>query len=145
MKRFRNSIDYIDILSKTKNIRHVVIKNKLAINWWELKFKNVSIKIMQSDHSATLYLFCKEFTCNIDFSNFKESFWLNYWEFEENEETRYCFLHLKHSELCRFSDYKVIDDYEEIKNTSIKFPTDLDIQNNKLEIIIYYAKELVIN
>ena len=116
------SFDIIRILKNVTQNAELNLKHKSWFNSCSLCFKNVPIKIIQSNYEDPLFVKWNAFTCYVEIEKFTKNFWFSLISSETTKDTSETFIHLKYSKEYSFDFCKLIDESEIMKTYKIKFP-----------------------
>ena len=128
------SFDIIRILKNTpQNIKLNLIHMSMLYSC-SLNFKNVPIKIIQSNCEDLLFVKWNAFTCCVEIDQLSKNFWFSSVDSETTKDTSDTFIHLNYSKGYNFNCCKLIDESEIMKAYKIKFPNHNSM--SKWEFII---------
>ena len=114
-----------DIIRILKSVTHNVkldLIHEYAIDSCSLCFKNVPIKIIQSNWEDPLFVKWNAFTCYVEIDQLSKNFWFSSIGLETTKDTSDTFIHLNYSKEYNFDCSKLIDESEIMKTYKIKFP-----------------------
>ena len=103
-----------------------------------LCFKNVPIKIIQSNWEDPLFVKWNAFTCYVEIDQLSKNFWFSSIGSETTKDTSDTFIHLKYSRKYIFDCSKLIDESEIMKTYIIKFPNHHSMSECELIIPMKY-------
>ena len=112
------SFDIIRILKNVSQNIKLKFKHQFAFDSCSLCFKNVPIKIIQSDCEDPLFVKWNAFTCYVEIDQLYKNFWFSSIDSETSKDTSETFIHLKYSKEYNFDCRKLIDEswnYESIQ------------------------------
>ena len=95
--------------------------HEYAIDFCSLCFKNVPIKIIQSNCEDPLFVKWNAFTCYVEIDQLSKNFWFGWADSETSKYTSDTFIHLKYSKEYKFDCCKLIDESDIMKTYNIKF------------------------
>ena len=116
------SFDIIKILKNAPQSIKLNLRHMYALDSCSLCFKNVPIKIIQSNCEDPLFVKWNAFTCYVEIDQFHKNFWFSSIGSETTKDTSEAFIHLKYSKEYKFGCCKLIDESEIMKTYNIKFP-----------------------
>ena len=116
------SFDIIRILKNVPQSIKLDLMQDYAIDSCSLWFKNVPIKITQSNCEDPLFVKWNAFTCYVEIDQLDKNFWFSSIGSETTKDTSDTFIHLKYSKKYNFDCNKLIDESEIMKTYKIKFP-----------------------
>ena len=125
--------------------------HEYAIDSCSLCFKNVQIKIVQSNCEDPLFLKWNAFTCCLKIDQLSKNFWFSSVDSETTKDTSDTFIHLKYSKEYIFDCSKLIDESEIMKIYHIKFPNHHSMSECELIIpmkylySVYYKSESILS
>ena len=120
--RVTGSFDIIRILKNAPQNIKLNLNYGYTTNKCTLSFKNVPIKIVQSNLEDPLFVECKNFTCYVEINKLFESFRFNSIDSETNQSSRETFIHVKMPNKYKFNCYKLLNESEVFKTYKTKFP-----------------------
>ena len=145
------SFDIIRILKNVPQNIKLNLRHKYAINSCSLWFKNVPIKITQSNCEDPLFAKWNAFTCCVEIEKFTKNFWFSSVDSETTKDTSDTFIHLNYSQEYNFDCCKLIDESEIMKACKIKFPNHHSMSECELIIpmkclfSVYYRSKSILS
>ena len=136
------SFDIIRILKNVPQSIKLNLKHKYATDSCFLCFKNVPIKIIQSNCEDPLFVKWNAFTCYVEIDQFYKNFWFSSIGSETTKDTSETFIHLKYSKEYNFDCCKLIDESEIMKAYKIKFPNHHSMSEWELIIPMKYLSSV---
>ena len=146
-----DSLDIIRILKNVPQSVELDLIHEYAIDSCSLCFKNVPIKIIQSNCEDPLFVKWNAFTCYIEIDQLPESFWFSWADSETTKDTSDTFIHLKYSKEYNFDCRKLINESEIMKTYNIKFPNHHSMSECELIIpmkclySVYYRSKSILS
>ena len=116
------SFDIIRILKNVPQSIKLNLRHMYSFDSCSLCFKNVPIKIIQSNCEDPLFVKWNAFTCYVEIDQLHKIFWFSSIGSETNKDTSETFIHLKYSKEYNFDCCKLIDESEIMKTYKTKFP-----------------------
>ena len=116
------SFDIIKILKNAPQSIKLNLRHMYALDSCSLCFKNVPIKIIQSNCEDPLFVKWNAFTCYVEIDQLSKNFWFSWADSETTKDNSDTFIHLKYSKEYNFNCCKLIDESEIMKTYKIKFP-----------------------
>ena len=116
------SFDTIKILKNVPQSIKLNLRHMYAFDSCSLCFKNVPIKIIQSNCEDPLFVKWNAFTCYVEIDQLDKNFWFSSIGSETTKDTLDKFIHFKYSKEYNFDCCKLIDESEIMKTYKIKFP-----------------------
>ena len=127
------------------------MKHKYATDSCSLCFKNVPIKITQSNCEDPLFVKWNAFTCYVEIDQLYKNFWFSSIGSEITKDTSDTFINLKYSKEYNFDYCKLIDESEIMKAYNIKFPNHHSMSECELIIpmkylyLFYYRSQSILS
>ena len=109
-----------------------------AFDSCSLCFKNVPIKIIQSNCEDPLFVKWNAFICYVEIDQLDKNFWFISIDSETTKDTSETLIHLKYSKEYKFDCCKLIDESEIMKTYKIKFPNHHSMSECELIIPMKY-------
>ena len=109
--------------------------SRIIVLW---AFKNVPIKIVQSNWEDPLFAECKKFTCYAGIDKLFKKFWFSSTDSETTQYSRETFIHVKMSNEYYFDHYKLLDESDVDKTYKTKFPDHSPMSECELIIPMKY-------
>ena len=116
------SFDIIRIFKNAPQNIEINLKYGHITNNCSLSFKNVPIKIVQSNWEDPLFVECKDFTCYVKIDKLFEKFWFSSTDSETTQNSCKTFIHVKMPNKYKFNCYKMLNKSEVFKTYKTKFP-----------------------
>ena len=116
------SFDIIKILKNAPQSIKLNLRHMYSFDSCSLCFKNVPIKIIQSNYEDPLFVKWNAFTCYVEIDQLYKNFWFSSVDSETTKDTSETFIHLKYSKEYNFDCCKLIDESEIMKTYKTKFP-----------------------
>ena len=116
------SFDIIRIFKNAPQNIKLNLKYGHTTNNCFLSFKNVPIKIVQSNLEDPLFVECKDFTCSVEIDKLFDKFWFSSTDTETAQSNSKTFIHVKMSKEYKFNCYKLLNESEVVKTYKTKFP-----------------------
>ena len=132
------SFDIIRILKNAPQSIKLNLRHMYAFDSCFLCFKNVPIKIIQSNCEDPLFVKWNAFTCYVEIDQLSKNFWFNSVDSETTKDTLDKFIHLKYSKEYNFDFCKLIDESEIMKTYNIKFPNHHSVSECEFIIPMKY-------
>ena len=132
------SFDTIRILKNVPQSIKLNLRHMYSFDSCSLCFKNVPIKIIQSNCEDPLFVKWSAFTCYVEIDQLDKNFWFSSIDSETTKDTSETFIHLKYSKEYNFDCCKLIDESEIMKAYKIKFPNHHSMTECELIIPMKY-------
>ena len=143
------SFDTIKILKNVPQSIKLNLRHMYAFDSCSLCFKNVPIKIIQSNCEDPLFVKWNAFTCYVEIDQLSKNFWFSSIGSETTKDTSETFIHFKYSKEYNFDCCKLIDESEIMKAYKIKFPNhhsmsecEFIIPMKYLSLVYYRSKSI---
>ena len=144
------SFDIIRILKNAPQSIKFNLRHMYAFDSCSLLFKNVPIKITQSDYEDALFVKWNAFTCYVEIDQLDKNFWFSSIGSETPKDNSETFIHFKYSKEYNFDCSKLIDESEIMKTYKIRFPNhhsmseyEFIIPMNYLYLVNYRSKSIL--
>ena len=132
------SFDIIRILKNAPQNIEINLNYGYTTNNCSLSFKNVPIKIVQSNWEDPLFVASKNFTCYVEINKLFEDFWFSSTDSETTQNSRETFIHVKMSKEYKFNCYKLLNESEVVKTYKFNFPDHSSMSECELIIPMKY-------
>ena len=134
-----------DIIRILKNVTQNIeldLRHEFVFDSCSLCFKNVPIKITQSNCEDPLFVKWNAFTCYVEIDQLDKNFWFSWADSKTTKDTSETFIHLKYSKEYNFDCCKLIDESEIMKTYNIKFPNHHSMSECELIIPMKYLSSV---
>ena len=132
------SFDIIKILKNAPQSIKLNLRHMYALDSCSLCFKNVPIKIIQSNCEDPLFVKWNAFTCYVEIDQLSKNFWFSWADSETTKDNSDTFIHLKYSKEYNFDCCKLTDESEIMKAYKTKFPNHHSMSEWELIIPMKY-------
>ena len=145
------SFDIIRILKNVPQRIKLNFRHEFTFDSCSLWFKNVPIKIIQSNCEDPLFVKWNAFKCYVEIDQLSKNFWFSWVDLETSKDTSETFIHLKFSKEYKFDCCKLIDESEIMKTYKIKFPNHHSMSECELIIpmkclySVYYRSKSILS
>ena len=132
------SFDIIRILKNAPQNIEINLNYGYTTNNCSLSFKNVPIKIVQSNWEDPFFVEFKDFTCYVEIDKLFENFWFSSTDSETTQNSCKTFIHVKMPKEYKFNCYKLLNESEVLKKYKTKFPDHTPMSECELIIPMKY-------